>query len=464
MEVNQSGGPFPDQSGGYSVVLSEKVLDMAQVLEIDKLWTALRFGNCSRRRTAYTSEQRIAAVMAGLACGLRGVAPGNLWLRPNTAMQQRLRGRFPDQGTIHRWLGQVTQDQAADLRHHLHEVVRVHGRFWNEIWSTRLLIVDLDGQGLIARGRRFEHAKTGYMGGALDQGYQRYVCYAGETAEVLDELLTSGNRTAMSVLPEMLQGLNEVIPRSYRDRVLLRGDAHFGTAANLYQMRKAGYHYLCPLFNCWSKKKLKEQVRGCKGGWVEIADSTGQVHRFQFWRVRRLTLRAKRKRGEVRPRATLYCERNADGEESWTVLLTDLKRMSAARMWQEYQQRNGTIEEYNDQSERAYHLDVMRTGNFAGLNALQCLVGLCWNLTRWATEELRLPPVLAPNADPTVWIAAAGIDMDQLMQRARHSGLRLYRESPCSTLEVENSAASAESEAWLRFLQQPVQRRLRLAG
>ena len=125
---------------------------------------------------------------------------------------------------------------------------------------------------------------------------------------------------------------------------------------------------------------------------------------------------------------------------------------------------NGTIEEYNDQSERAYHLDVMRTGNFAGLNALQCLVGLCWNLTRWATEELRLPPVLAPNADPTVWVAAAAIDMDQLMQRARHSGLRLYRESPSSTLEVENSAASAESEAWLRFLQQPVQRRLRLAG
>ena len=74
------------------------------------------------------------------------------------------------------------------------------------------------------------------------------------------------------------------------------------------------------------------------------------------------------------------------------MLLTDLKRGSAPRLWAEYCQRSGTIEEYNDQSERAYHLEVMRTGNFAGLNAVQSLVGLCWNLTRWATEDLALPP------------------------------------------------------------------------
>ena len=34
----------------------------------------------------------------------------------------------------------------------------------------------------------------------------------------------------------------------------------------------------------------------------------------------------------------------------------------------------------------------------AGLQALHALVGLCWNLTRWASEELRLPPVQGPQA------------------------------------------------------------------
>jgi hypothetical protein len=31
-------------------------------------------------------------------------------------------------------------------------------------------------------------------------------------------------------------------------------------------------------------------------------------------------------------------------------------------------------------------------------------------------------------------------------------------------LEVEDTAHTAESQAWLRFLQQPIQQRLRLAG
>jgi hypothetical protein len=39
-------------------------------------------------------------------------------------MQQRLGGRFPDQGTIHRWLAQTKAEQTARLRRHLYAVVR----------------------------------------------------------------------------------------------------------------------------------------------------------------------------------------------------------------------------------------------------------------------------------------------------------------------------------------------------
>jgi hypothetical protein len=444
--------------------MAEKVLNLAQALGLTQQWAQLGLGHVSRRVTAYTTAQRLAAVLAGLACGLGGVAAGNLWLRPCSALRQRLGGRFPDQGTIHRWLAQVSDAQAAALRCHLHTAVRSHGRFWQYLWSGPLLVVDLDGQGLVARGRRFVGAAAGYLGGGLDHGYQRYVCYAGQTGEVLDELLTAGNTTAMSVLPEMLRGLGEVIPASYRRQVLLRGDAHFGTATNVWSMHQAGYHYLCPLFNCWSKKRLKGHLRGRRGRWLQLTDSRGQVRRLQCWRVRRWPLRPKGRRVTVRPRATVYCERGPDGEEEWTVLLTDLKRFAAARLWQEYHQRGGTIEEYNDQSERACHLEVMRTGNFAGLVAVQCLVGLCWNLTRWATEELRLPPAIAPQASAEAWQPAAGMDLSRLLERARHSGLRLYRGNDGGPLEVEDTAATAESTAWLYWLDAPIQLRLRFTG
>jgi hypothetical protein len=464
METTDPGVRGPDRSGGFSVVLAERVLRLADSLELSEPWRRLGFGRPSGRATAYPTDRRIGAVLAGLACGLRGVAPGNLLLRPNSALRQRLGGRFPDQGSVHRWLGQGTADQAASLRRHLHAAVRRHGRFWRELWSSRRLVVDLDGQGLVARGRRFEHAHGGYLGGGIDRGYQRYVCSAGATGEVLDEVLLPGNVTAMSALPEMLLGLNEVIPPAYRGRVVLRGDAHFGTAANLVRIRAAGYHYLCPLYSYWSKTKLRETVRGRRGRWFAAVDSTGRTRRVQSWRVRRWRLKGKGQRGEVRPRAAVYREALPDGKESWFVLLTDLRQGSAPRLWAEYCQRSGTIEESNDPSERAYHLEVMRTGNFAGLAALQSLVGLCWTLTRWATEDFRLPPVLAPQADRAGWVAAAALDLSHLMQRAQQSGLRLDRPAGGGPLEVEDTAGTAESQAWLRGLQQPIQLRLRLTG
>ena len=464
MEGIKTAAQVPDQSSGFSVALAEKVLSLATNLGLKEHWKELGFGNVTRRSSAYRAEQRIQAVLAGLACGLRGVAPGNLLVRPNSAMQQRLGGSFPDQGTIHRWLDQITAEQATKIRSHLHQVVRQHGRFRQELWSGRKLVVDMDGQGLAARGPRFEHASGGYFAGKIDKGYQRYVCYVGKTGDVLDELLVSGNRTAMSVLPEMVAGLNEVFAPEERSRVVLRGDAHFGTVAGLITMKEAGYHYVCPLLSHWAKKKLKQHVSTRRGRWFAFTDRKGNVRRVQCWQVGRWQLRDRNRKRLVRPYATVYCSQPPKGKEAWTVLLSDQKPPAAQRLWHEYHERGGTIEEYNDQSERAYHLEIMRTGNFAGLNALQALVGLCWNLTRWSTEELTLPPVQAPQADSASWVPASAMDMSQLIQRAQHSGLRLYRPTPTGRLEVENTAATPESETWLHLLQQPIQQRLRLAG
>jgi hypothetical protein len=456
--------PLPPGGSGFSVVLVERVLHEAQALKLVDAWTHLPLGHPSGRRTAYRPEQRLTALIAGLTAGLQGIAPGNTWLRPHPALRAWLGGRFPDQGTIHRWLDQVTAEQSARVRDHLHQATHAHGRFWEVLWSGSYLVVDVDGQGLVARGQRFERAARGYLGEGMDRGYHRYVCYAAATGEVLDEWLAPGNKTLMSQLPELVTGLNAVIPKEYRDRVIVRGDAHLGTIGNLRELRQHHYHYLCPLQSWSAIQRLREQVQTARGGWFDEVDSTGQVHHVQFWVLPHWRLSGKGKTRRLVTRATVYRERSAQGKEAWLVLVSDLKREKGRRLWQRYHERGGTIEEYNDQSERAFHLEVMRTSHFEGLNALQSLVGLCWNLALWARETLWLPPVLAPTAAPAAWVAAATLDLAEVQQRAAHSGLRLYRGSPEAVLEVEDTVGTPESVAWRRWLQQPIQLRLPLTS
>jgi len=463
MQLTLPTTPAPGAGTGFSVLMAEEILSHAQALGLFEDWDRLHFGSPARRRSAYPTRHRLAAVLAGLACGLKGIGPGNTFLRPNSALQARLGGRFPDQGTVHRWLGQVSADQAQALRDHLHQVVRRHGRFGDVLRSGRPLLVDVDGQGVLARGGRFEQAAVGYLGEGLDKGYLRYVAYAAATGEVLDEFLAPGNKTLMSQLPRLLEGLDAVVPAAYRRWVTVRGDSHLGTIGNLRDLREHHYHYLCPLQSWSAVKRLRDHVQGKRGRWFTETSSDGQVHHVEFWVVRRWRLSGKGKRRQVRTHATVYRERGR-GKGEWLVLVSSRKGPKGVRLWRAYHGRGGGIEEYNDQAERAYHLEVVRTGHFAGLQALHALIGLCWNLTRWASEELRLPPLQAPQAPAGLWAAAAGLDLQGLQQRAAHSGLRLYREGPGKPLEVEDGAGTAESAAWLRWLKGPIQLLLPLTG
>lgn len=464
MEGIVATGKIPDQSSGLSVVLAEGVLQTARRLGIVSGWDSLWLGNESRRLTAYTPPQRLMALLAGLACGIRGIAPSNLWLRPNTALQQELGGRFPDQGTIHRWLQQSRADQVTELRRHLHDVLRIHGRFRRELYSEQKLIVDIDGQGLVARGQHFEKAAWGYQDGGFELGYQRFVCYAAKTREVLDELLRPGNESVMMAFPAILEGLNEVFAGDERPQVVLRGDAHCGTLENIRAAQEAGYLYLFKVMQRKTVNRLRKAVQESAGTSFTVTTG-GTTTTVTWWELPAWEL--VNKDGPVRrttTRVILYREQrqNSNDEQNWAVACN--WNLDGEELWQKYRDRGGTIEEYNDQSERAYHLDLLRTRHFEGLAAIQVLTGLCWNLSQWALEELKLPPSLSPQADPEDWIPAHQMDLSAVMERGRHSGLRLTRVSSKAPLEIQDTAATPESTAWFRWLRQPIQRILRLAG
>src|SRR5262249_15583406 len=175
MEFTTLARPTPALGSAFSVVLAERVFRQADVLGLPDAWARRPLGHPTRRRTAYRSEHRAPALLPGWACGLRAIAPGNTFLRPTPALQARLGGRFPDQGTIHHWLAQISDAQATAVRDHLHQVVRQHGHFWEVLWSADLLVVDVDGQGLVARGQRFERAAKGWLGAGIDRRYHPYL-------------------------------------------------------------------------------------------------------------------------------------------------------------------------------------------------------------------------------------------------------------------------------------------------
>jgi hypothetical protein len=56
--------PLPAAGNVFSVVLVERVLRQAQVLEVSPHWSHLLLGHPSRRVTAYRPEQRLTAVVA----------------------------------------------------------------------------------------------------------------------------------------------------------------------------------------------------------------------------------------------------------------------------------------------------------------------------------------------------------------------------------------------------------------
>jgi hypothetical protein len=464
MDATKRSGESPRDCSGFSVVFAEKVLQTAKALGVVDEWSELTLGHVSRRISSYRPAHRIAALLAGLACGLRGIAPGNSLLRTNSALKLWTGGTFPDQGTIHRWLNGCTSAQAEALRRHLRQVMVKQGRFWNVLYSGRRLFVDVDAQGLVARGARFEKACRGYMDGRLDRGYQRFVAYVGDTHEVLDEFLRPGNTMLTGELKTIVEALNEIFSVEDRARVVVRADAHGGTRTNVETLQNAGYSYLCRMMSRSGLLRLRESVASIAGQQLVWSDAKDNAP-VECWNLPCWTIHGRRrKQAPVHSRVVLYRANEPKDGTFWMALLIQGVEGTPEELWTKYHDRGGTIEEYNDQSERAFHLEVMRTGSYAGLNVLHALMALCWNLDVWALEELKLPPTQSPGAACERWIPAVSFDRIQVVARSVRCGLLLYRDQARPPLEVEDTVNSVESHAWLNWLNAPIQKRLHMAA
>lgn len=450
----------PAPAAGASPLVAIKVMDLAAKLGIDPLWSEFWLGTPTFRRSSYRAEHRIRALLAGLACGLRGIAAGNQWLRQDPAVQQLCGDRFPDQGTIHRWLQSVTPEQVLELRSHLRQVVRRHGRFRHQLARPGGIIVDVDAQGIVAAGQRYEQAKLGWMGDGFDRGFQRLVSYCASTGEVLDEQLQPGDGSLLTGLPGLLESLDELFTPEERTGVRLRGDGHAGTIATISHAQQSGYQYVLKLFHKKTVTRVRKAV--ADGRAEEFATPQGMA---RCWDVPAWTLTNKDgPERSVTTRVVLFADPPDErGKCTWWGVAVSANG-AAREFWQMYRDRGGAIEEYFDQSFRAYHLEIKRTSGLAGLEAVHLLAALCWNLLRWSLEELQLPPASAPTRDRGGWVPADRLDLTAVLERSRHSGIRFRRAPASARITAEDTLCTPESAAWGQWLKRPVQRLLLLAG
>lgn len=450
----------PASGSGASPLAAIKLMDLAAKLGVDREWSGVWLGRPTARESSYRAEDRMRALLAGLACGLRGIAAGNQWLRNDPAIRQLCGNRFPDQGTIHRWLQDVTPEQVLALRRHLQHSVRQHGRFRHQLGLPGGIIVDVDAQGIVAAGQRFEQAQLGWMGDGFDRGFQRLVCYCASTGEVLDEQLQPGDGSLLTGMSRLLDSLDGLFAPEDRSRVWLRGDGHAGTIATIGRVQQAGYQYVLKLFHSRTVNRIRTAVADMPGEEFPTPQGTALCWDLPAWT---LTNKDGPQR-KVTTRVVLFADPPNDTgrRQCWAVAVGAAR--AAPEFWQMYRDRGGAIEEYFDQSFRAYHLEIKRTSGLAGLEALHLLAGLCWNLLRWELAELHLPPATAPTRQRAAWVCADQLDLSAVLERSRYSGIRFRADPEGGGAIAEDTLGTPESAAWSQWLQRPVQRLLLLAG
>ena len=162
--------------------------------------------------------------------------------------------RFPDQSQISRLLKACTLQTVEQVRASHHQVMRRHSRAsWRGLWQRlatgeRVLMVDVDQRVLVVHGTQFELAKKGFTGRKRGRAcYSLSLGYVGgRVREVFDQHLDPGTSPVGARLGQMLDELASFCDakRIPRAKVIIRGDAQYGTPGIIEQIQARGFGFL----------------------------------------------------------------------------------------------------------------------------------------------------------------------------------------------------------------------------
>jgi hypothetical protein len=326
--------------------------------------------------------------------------------------------RFPDQSQVNRVLSRVTEQTVSRYRDLHFELLCRHTqcrrrKLWTRFGNwKRYLVADLDQRALTVSGKQFELARKGHFGRHRGHaGYQLSALFlGGEIGEVVEEYFDPGNTQAKERVADLLARLARFCQRVGIEpqAVMLRGDAQFGTPANIAQVESYGFKYLFRGLCTQKANKLAGEVEdyflrlkpGAEDQARWMADLGERIHLDQSQeargkkqiRCRTLVLSSVRKAPATNPNH--HGKKRLTKEEtrekvSYGYFLTNLtpEELPLERVLEIYDDRV-TIERYFCDEQNALGAANVRTGRYHGEALFQFMVATTNNLLRWFRAEI----------------------------------------------------------------------------
>ena len=294
-------------------------------------------------------------------------------LRPETVAAEMLDiDGFADDSTFSRFYARIDPGAVEDLGNVRDFLYEVHSLARH---LEGVIVVDIDGTGLMVKGNQFELADEGYFAnnrGAI--GYQLSIaCASNAGKEVLAHILTPGHMNSGEQFWNMLYGIGETLG-FLDERVFIRADRAYGVGAYVYHLLQLEVGFLIKGRDPRTARKWVNRL-GNSIWWVQVDENcwVADIGRRQMPNcpkaVRTILIRT------FDPKTQSY-------NYSYFVTTLPWKQYSAWDIFHFYNQRV-TIEKLIERCKNVWHISHMPTHRFWGLKFYFELRFLAYNLVLW---------------------------------------------------------------------------------
>jgi hypothetical protein len=374
-----------------------------------------RYVSLPIKTVTYSVHEKLATLWASIVVGCQHTVEINTKLGADERALAALFGfeRFPDQSGINRLLHACTQQTVNEMRELNLFLLGRNSRARRRRLHTKLargqvLFIDVDQRGIAVSGKQYELAEPGYFTRKHShRGYQLSVAFlGGPLGEVLDEYLDPGSTPALTRIDALLASIERVRAewKIAPDKIVIRGDAQYGTVAIVAKIAAYGYGYLVKGISPHRARRLARDhdettfvpaSPRAEGDPRWVADlgvcefvGDGPVPK-PVVRARTLlvtwyeTVRARATRPNPRGRAK-QAKRPPQTRQVLAYLWTNLPAevLPVAMALDCYDDR-ATIERYFRDEQEALGARSVRTHKAAGAAVFQWMVAITNNLLRW---------------------------------------------------------------------------------
>jgi len=346
----------------------------------------------------YSPQDKLKELLCSIVAGCEHTVSINHRLVPDTALARELIGkeRFADQSGINRLLHAFTEENLAELEEAYQQDYTLNGRAWRHPVEEPL-VVDVDMSGFRADGKEYEGAQKGHIERARKgcRGYKASLAYVYGEKEILGAVIDGGKAVESTHIDRVMELVQRRIGSTSVRRIILRGDAKYGTSTIVDRCLEKRYLFLFKGANYTSARKYARRIKG----WVKVLDKedeeiyAGELRAklpHSRYRTRIVVFRSVSKKKEEEKRRETDEDRKRRKKKEFWHLVTNLHESlyTPKQLLEMYHEREA-MEAYIKTDKSGLHLKNLRTRNLTGIRAFLLLTCMVHNLIVHAIRSMK---------------------------------------------------------------------------